>query len=297
MLVKEYRIPFPATLEDYRIGMLYMISRATEEENSRSPDKKRIDVVKRERYYDQSRGIHGVYTEKVCHVRAFLPNFIKIFVPESKSILVEKAWNGFPHHCLTTYESPYLGSTFHLSVESRYVGNDCGELENALGLSEDELAARQVVRLNIGDDSVLGMTPETDVHKFQSCVADVPVMDREGVWMRGASPVMCCYKVCRLEVSTKGLPGRRVERWGHRHGLQAAFIRYNRQVLCWIDSWLGLSVADVDGLNDGLRESAQTTGIRPRLEAAATTFATEIAAESSAGLAFAFSDETNPFFT
>lgn len=67
-----------------------MIRRATEEENRRTKGKKAINVVKRERYYDSDRGIHGVYTEKVCHVRNFLPGFIKVFVPEKSSILIEK---------------------------------------------------------------------------------------------------------------------------------------------------------------------------------------------------------------
>lgn len=90
MLIREYRIPFPATLEEYRIGMLYMISRATEEENRRSDGRRVVDVVKCERYYDSVRGIHGVYTEKVCHVGNLLPSFMKIFIPEAKSILIEK---------------------------------------------------------------------------------------------------------------------------------------------------------------------------------------------------------------
>lgn len=126
MLLKEYRIPFPGTLEDYRIGMfrsfhtvrasarglkailiclfgiamsgmLYMVSRATEEENERTKGKKAVSVVKRERYYDSERGIYGIYTEKVCHIRNFLPGFIKVFVPESKSILIEKVRCGNRH--------------------------------------------------------------------------------------------------------------------------------------------------------------------------------------------------------
>jgi len=191
-------------------------------------------------------------------------------------------------------------------VESRYIGDDCGDCENALGLSDEELQMRDVAKLNIADERQLSMTPETDVRNFKSKETERPILDEEGIWMRAESPVMCCYKVCRLDVSTNGLPGRRIEHWGHRHGLQSSFLRYNRQVFCWIDSWIGLGVADVDGFNDGFTENAvigldvdvaENKGIRPRLEAAANSIATELATETSAGLAFAFSDETNPFFT
>lgn len=67
-----------------------MIARGTEEENSTPDGKQCIEIRKREPYYDHERGIHGIYTEKVCHVRRFLPAFIKVFVPEKNSILIEK---------------------------------------------------------------------------------------------------------------------------------------------------------------------------------------------------------------
>lgn len=191
------------------------------------------------------------------------------------------------------YECPFLGDSFHLSIESRYIANDTGDTDNALKLCEKELESREVVNLNIASDELLNMTPETDVRQFQSKKHVHPMLDEAGAWIRSASPMMCCYRVARLDVCTKGLPGSRIEGWGHRHGLQAAFLHYNRQVFCWMDSWFGLRVSDVDGFHDGVREKGS---LKKKIEAAATSIATEIAGESSAGLAFAFSDETNPFF-
>lgn len=209
-----------------------------------------------------------------------------------------QAWNGFPDHCFTVYESPFLGDSFHLSIESRYMADDNGSEVNALRLGKKELSEREVVKLDIASEEHLRMTPDTDVRAFRSTKTPRPALDEDGVWMRSGMPMMCCYRVARLDVSTKGLPGSRIESWGQKHGLQFAFLRYNRQVLCWMDSWLGLGIGDVDGLNDGFREATRTrprTRTRP-IEVAATTIATELAAESSAGLAFSFSDETNPFF-
>lgn len=67
-----------------------MVDRATGEENDRRKGPQLVKEVRRERYFDQNRGLHGIYTEKICNVRSFLPSFIKVFVPPSKSILVEK---------------------------------------------------------------------------------------------------------------------------------------------------------------------------------------------------------------
>lgn len=216
--------------------------------------------------------------------------------PNADQLLLEQAWNGFPHHCLTVYESPFFGNSFHLSIESQYVQENRWQ-ENALRLKDEELASREVVVLNIASEKHLRMTPDTDVRAFESKKGDRPVLDEDGVWMRQGSPMVHCYKVCRLDISAKSLPGSRIESWGHKHGLEASFLRYNRQVFCWMDSWLGLKINDVDGFDDNFleaRHEQQRPG-KPMKEAV-TAMATEIAAESSAGLAFAFSDETNPFF-
>lgn len=203
---------------------------------------------------------------------------------------------------MTTYECPFLGDSFHLSIQSRYIESDYGNHKNALRLNEQELQERHVVNLNIASEEHIKMTPETNVQQFQSKKTGRPALDADGIWIRETTPVMCCYKVCKLGVSTKGLPGSRIEKWGHRHGLITAFMTYHRQQLCWIDSWFGLNVSEVDGLNDGFEERMKTDkafkkGLRPKLAATATAIATEISAESSAGLVFAFSDNTNPFIT
>lgn len=144
------------------------------------------------------------------------------------------------------------------------------------------------------------MPNDYDVQTFQSEKTGRAVLDSAGVWIRDSNPLMCCYKVCRLHVSTRGLPASRIERWGHLHGLQTAFLRVHRQQLCWIDSWFGLRVGDVDGINDGQGHVSNAT--RPQLASAviveqvAATAASELAAEASAALAFSISDETNPFF-
>lgn len=226
-----------------------------------------------------------------CAVRQTNPSFVAV----ARENAVTQAWNGFPDHSYTEYECPFFRDSFHLSIESRYVADDRGAKDNALALSAGELAQREVVQLDIASDEHLRRTPETDVRSFRSAKSERPVLGNDGLWIRQGSPVMCCYKVARLDCSAKGLPGARIERWGHKNGLQAAFIHYNRQVLCWMDAWLDLDIADVDGFHEGLADEARPRR-RKRAEAA-TTIATEIAAETSAGLAFSFSDETNPFFT
>lgn len=210
----------------------------------------------------------------------------------------KQSWNAFPKHCLTKYESPFLGDSFHLSIESRYVADDNGTEKNALNLDETELNQRQVVNVNIASDYFMKMSDDANVREFRSTKVTLPILDADGVWIREGNPVMCCYKVCRLHVSGIGLPSSRMEEWGHRHGLLTAFLRFHRQQLCWIDSWTGLRIGDVDGFNDSHQQAQKLQGaFHSSIKAAASVLATEVSSESIAGLAFAKSDETNPFVT
>lgn len=179
--------------------------------------------------------------------------------------------------------------------------NDRGKLENPFKLDADQIEDRELIVLNIANEEQGRMTKETNIRKVNLQKFDGSIPDERGEWFEeNENEMMCSYKLCRLDVSTKGLPGKQIERWGHRHGLQHAFMRFNRRVFCLMDSWLGLELRDSDTIFDNAKESLDNVGnkrgLRPILEATATNIATELAAESSAGLAFSISDETNPFF-
>ena len=65
-----------------------MIERTTREENAKS---KQIITVAHKRYDDNMYQLPpGIYTEKEIHIREFMPAFVKIFVPERGSVLIEK---------------------------------------------------------------------------------------------------------------------------------------------------------------------------------------------------------------
>lgn len=147
--------------------------------------------------------------------------------------------------------------------------------------------------VNIASEREVNMTPETDVRRFRSKLSTRPILDEAGMWMRQSQPLMHCYRVCRFDFRAQGWPRGRIERWGQRHGVEAAFVRYNRQVLCWMDCWLGLKIGDVDGLGAAVAGNRRAAGVG---EAGVGGGGNEGARECSAGLAFACSDETNPFF-
>lgn len=280
--VVEYRIPFPSTVDEYLIGMMYMIARASSEEVRRSGGSGAVDLVRHERFTKNEHGLScGIYTEKVFHIRKFLPRFLRPLIPVESAKVVEKAWASYPNRCLTLYFCPYFGPKSFLSIESRYLA-DRGDTYNALNLRADELGAREVVMLDIASEDKLRMSDDADVRSFRSEKVDRGAL-AAGVWSRNHDPIMCCYKVCRLNVSAP-----RIEAFCQRY-LQSSFIRYNRQAYVWMDSWLGLGLRDIPG------------ALPDEPEAAQVLLATELSANlpilglGAARELFDSSDQTNPF--
>jgi Phosphatidylinositol transfer protein len=280
----EYRIPFPATIEEFLIAQQYMIQRASREETRRAGGGGAVDVVRHELFAGNEHGLgSGIYTEKVFHIRRFLPRFLRPLVPPASSKLVEKSWASYPNRCLTLYFCPYFGSKSFMSIESRYLA-DRGETQNALNLSTDELAERQVIMLDIASEDKLRMAADADVREFRSAKCGRGALV-SGVWTREHDPIMCCYKVCRLNISAP-----RIETFAQRY-LQNSFIRYNRQAFVWIDSWFSLGLADIPGA---------LPKTRMQLESAQVVVATELSTDvpldvGAATDLFDSSDHSNPF--
>lgn len=58
-------------------------------------------------------------------------------------VLIEEAWNSYPH-CVTVIVNGYLAKNkFYICIESNHLP-DSGETENALNMSNNELNNRKV---------------------------------------------------------------------------------------------------------------------------------------------------------
>lgn len=67
MLIKEYRISLPMSVEEYRIAQLYMIQRKSREESH--GEGSGVEIIENEPY-DDGPGGKGQYTYKIYHVAA-----------------------------------------------------------------------------------------------------------------------------------------------------------------------------------------------------------------------------------
>jgi len=281
MLIKEYRLLLPLTIEEYHLAQLYMVSKSSREETGQAAGEG-IEIVKNEPYETNEYGMPpGQYTEKIFHLKSRVPKFIALVIPNAAMELTERSWNAFPK-CMTVYEHKWLGEKFHMSVETMHV-DDRGNLENANGLSREDLAARQVDYLNIAcDDPNVKMVPGEDPTKFLSKKTGRGKLAPK--WAEAHDPCMCAYKVVKLHIRVAGQT--KVEQWGQYYGMRAPFISYHRKLFCWIDEWFGLTIDDIRAME------AETVDItnKKRLESIAK--AEEEAAAKAAGRGSFFARKT-----
>ncbi|KAJ8922249.1 hypothetical protein NQ315_004186 [Exocentrus adspersus] len=186
MLIKEYRIPLPLTVEEYRIAQLYMIAlhnsylhykcgmsiiTVTSGEYCNNEVVDRVVVTSRKKSREESSGAgsgveilinepytdgpggQGQYTRKIYHVGSHLPGWIKGILPKTALMVEEEAWNAYPY-TKTRYTCPFV-EKFSLEIETYYY-SDNGHQENVFNLTGSDLRNRIVDVIDVVKDHLYG---------------------------------------------------------------------------------------------------------------------------------------------
>jgi hypothetical protein len=81
-----------------------------------------------------------LYVERYCLILSFVA---LCSCPEDSMVLIEEAWNSYPH-CVTVIVNGYLAKNkFYIGIESLHLPDD-GTTENALSMSNNDLSKRKV---------------------------------------------------------------------------------------------------------------------------------------------------------
>lgn len=94
MIIKEYRIPLPLTVEEYRIAQLYMIQKKSRNETYGQGSG--VEILENRPYTDGPGG-SGQYTHKVYHVGMHIPGWFRSILPKAALRVVEESWNAYPY--------------------------------------------------------------------------------------------------------------------------------------------------------------------------------------------------------
>ncbi|XP_044728324.1 cytoplasmic phosphatidylinositol transfer protein 1 [Chrysoperla carnea] len=234
-LSKEYRICMPLTVEEYHVGQLYMIARHSHEQSNGGEG---VEFIESKPCEDEVHG-QGQFTEKRIHLSSRLPTWVQSLIPKIFYV-TEKAWNYYPY-TITEYTCSFL-PRFSIFIETRYEDNN-GCNENCLNLSDEKLATRSVVNLDIAYDNIdpRYYKEEEDPCFFQSRkTGRGPLI--EG-WQNSHTPIMCSYKLVTANFEVWGLQTR-VEEF-IQSCIQNTLLIGHRQAFVWIDEWIEMSLEDV----------------------------------------------------
>jgi hypothetical protein len=251
MIIKEFRITLPISVEEYQVGQLWSVAEASRKETGGGEG---VEVLKNEPYTDvpllNGKYTAGQYTHKIYHLASKVPSLAKLILPKGALELHEEAWNAFPY-CKTVVTNPaYMKENFFIKIESIHLP-DAGTTENAHELPPNLLAKREVVHLDISDASALSAgdtKPDTDPTTFKSVVTGRGPFTKG--WQNDCTPVMCAYKLVTAEFKWFGLQSRVEKYIGGPSVYPRVFNKFHREVVCWMDKWVQLSMDDIRKLEE-----------------------------------------------
>ncbi|XGW16419.1 hypothetical protein V3C99_001689 [Haemonchus contortus] len=265
MLIKEYRILLPMTVEEYRIAQLYMIQKKSRLD-SHGKDSG-VEILSNKPYKDGPGG-SGQYTFKIYHIGSKIPLWIRSVLPTSALEAHEEAWNAYPY-TKTRYSTPMM-DRFSLEVETMYF-NDPGNQNNVFNLNAEDLKNRIVDVMDFVKDPISSgdYCAEEDPKLYRSQKTGRGPLNEDWVkdCVRAGKPIMCAYKMCRVEFRYWGLQTR-AERWIHDLALRNTMLRAHRQAWAWQDEWVGLTMADIRRLEAEAAEHLSAVMAKENDEAA-----------------------------
>jgi len=243
--VKEYRIPLPLTLEEYKIAQRYCTVKRSLQETT---DQEGVEVVKDEPFADDELG-EGRYTEKIIHLGRHVPNWARAIIPKKAQMLVEKSWNAFPK-CKSVYSCPFFDK-FSMTIISNH-SDESGDIENILTLSDKELKARKIEFIDIAFDPLEAQyyKAEEDPTQWRSEKKERGPLAKG--WQKSQDPIMCCYKCVSIEFRYTGFQ-KKVESYMDKM-LRMLMFTFSRQVVCMMDEWADKTIEDVEKLETEMQD-------------------------------------------
>lgn len=245
MLVKEYRIPLPMAVEEYRVAQLYMIQKKSRDETH--GEGSGVEILENRPYTDGPGG-SGQYTHKVYHVGMHIPSWFRSILPKAALRVVEESWNAYPY-TRTRFTCPFV-EKFSIDIETFYK-TDAGENPNVFSLSPVEKNQLTIDFIDIVKDPVPPneYRIEEDPKLFHSTKTQRGPLSENWIeeHKQQLAPLMCAYKLCKVEFRYWGMQAK-IERFIHDTGLRKVMVRAHRQAWCWQDEWHGLSMENIRAL-------------------------------------------------
>ncbi|KAI7800806.1 phosphatidylinositol transfer protein, alpha a [Triplophysa rosa] len=242
MLIKEFRIVLPISVEEYQVGQLYSVAEASKKETGGGEG---VEVLKNEPY--EKEGEKGQYTHKIYHLQSKVPSFVRLLAPSSALSIHEKAWNAYPY-CRTVLTNEYMKDNFLIMIETWHKP-DLGEQDNVHKLDPEQWKKVEVVHIDIANRSQVetkDYKPDEDPATFKSEKTGRGPLGpnwKKELPQKTDCPHMCAYKLVTVKFKWFGLQNK-VESFIHKQE-KRLFTNFHRELFCWIDKWINLTMDDI----------------------------------------------------
>eukprot|EP00483_Globobulimina_turgida_P001982 UN01984 len=213
VIVKEYRILLPFTLEQYRMGQLYLTAKSSQSYSTKGEG---IEVVVNESFENKEFG-KGQYTKKIFHLSNLIPGWVRyLFSSLNHLSVVEESWNVYPE-CKTIFHCEYFGEKFLIEVYTKHTEGELGKVNNIHNLSQQDLISRKVDYIDIVNDPIpeKKYKKEEDPKLFRSEHTKIGPLKKD--WIHTTKPILCAYKLVRVKFE-KWIIGSRIEQAIHEYG-------------------------------------------------------------------------------
>ena len=242
----------PLGVEEYRIAQLYMIAKKSRLESE--GEGSGVEIIKNEPYEDGPGG-KGQYTDKLYHIAAHLPVWLRGFLPKSLSTIREEAWNAYPYS-KNLICTPYM-DRFSIEIESKYLFGGTKQ-ENVFQLNEEQLSDRIVEIIDFVSDASGAASPEEEnplTYVSKKTGRGPLEADWLESWEKGESAsdesngenskkdFMCVYKLCKVNFDRWPIQYK-VEQFIHDY-IRKTLVLAHRQAWAWQDEWHGLTMEQI----------------------------------------------------
>lgn len=245
----------PLAVEEYRIAQLYMIAKKSRLESE--GEGSGVEILVNEPFTNGPGG-SGQYTDKIYHIAAHLPVWLRGFLPKSLSTIKEEAWNAYPYS-KNKICTPYM-DRFNIEIESKYLAGGTKQ-SNVFCLDREQLYDRAVDVIDFVNEKVSGAdaVEEEDPLRYISkktsrgpltgdWLSNLEGNDSENTENQAIEHIdgrdfMCVYKICKVTFDRWPIQYR-VEQFIHDY-IRKTLVRAHRQAWAWQDEWHGLTMEQI----------------------------------------------------
>ena len=200
--------------------------------------------------------------KRLCSNDNRTPGFLRSMAPAASLDIFEETWI-CDEQRKSVLKNGYLKDKFSITIRTRHLA-DAGTTENAHQLSPGELNKVERVTIDIAGSPTLGScdyNQDSDPTKFVSSKTGrgklgpnwvVEAVHNNNAFKLdgsefGTMPVMCCYVLVDVEVKIFGLQTK-LEK-NIQSQTKRLLLENFSQIFCSIDSWHGLTLADINNID------------------------------------------------